>query len=732
MSPKMMRKAKGSFLPLLSLLLLGLAFTWVGTFTPANLSAGDNLDMQPAEGGPIYDLRWDPRLFDPSGFIEWFHNPLLIPINQAAFETEIETAFNNWEAVGSLSGSPLVPEVNQGSTTTTANQMVLDGINTVAWVEVDFFGGFLARAPCYFLTADTTTIDVAGETRLPIDEMGGTIPFPGAVGVTYPPGTAVDCWMEFDALDNWSTAAGPVGGQYDVQSVATHEAGHFLGVSHSTVGLALPMNAETATMVPAGTSGNIDLRSLVDDDIASIIRTYARNSTPPGPQTVGGRAVIEFTLMKGAACVPATGVAVWAYETAGGLDGANRVETFSGSQFRDPLGEPYNGSVKLNVSPGGPYTIYARTLEDNGTSSAGIYSAFRYSFTTIRSDTMEPNALTQEFDNLATVASLTAGNTVDLGTVGFLGCWIPVATSDIDLAMTASTAPATATLGGDIAVTSSFTNQGSAAAGSFDVGFYFSEDATIDTDDAFTGFTCTIGSLGVSDSDSCDGTVPVPAVAPGTYFVGALADIYNVIHENDESNNAFATPPQVVVSSDPLNPIVNPSFEDNGGSFHGWNIKELSRASNPQQTLTVVGPGYEYPAPLFIAGAFILDYFASQPTDGGFAAVHDFNGDDQGTLSTTFVNRRELYQDLTLPAGTTTLEFDYRAAWELYRFGATMDRTFGVEIQPAGGGAVLHAETILNATWGAGPPIGLGFEEDTDNPTNPAFQGGGGIPGRHY
>ena len=523
--------------------------------------------------------------------------------------------------------------------------------------------------------------------------------------------------MEFDALDSWSTAAGPVPGEYDVQAIATHEGGHWLGVSHSTVGLALPLNAETATMVPAGTSGNIDLRSLVEDDIASIIRTYARNSTPPGPQTVGGRAVIKFTLKKGATCEPATGVSVWAYETSGGLNGPNRVETFSGSQFRDPIGEPYNGSVKLNVSPGGPYTIYARTLEDNGTSSAGLYSAFRFSNTTIKSNTMEPNALTQEFDSLATVASIAVGDTVDLVTVGFLGCWIPVASSDVDIAMTASTAPATATLGDQIAVTSSFTNQGSAASESFEVGFYFSGDATINTDDAFTGFTCTIGGLGVGGSDSCDRTIPVPAVAPGTYFVGALADIHNVIPEDDESNNAFATPPQVVVSSDPLNPIVNRSFEDNGGSFHGWNIKELSRASNPQLPLTVVGPGYEYPAPSFTAGNWILDYFASQPTDGAFAAVHDFNGDDQGTLSTTFVNRRELYQDLTLPAGTTILQFDYRAAWELYRFGATQDRTFGVEIQPAGGGGVLHAETILFATAGGEPPTGTGFEEDTDNPT---------------
>ena len=63
------------------------------------------------------------------------------------------------------------------------------------------------------------------------------------------------------------------------------------------------------------------------------------------------------------------------------------------------------------------------------------------------------------------------------------------------------------------------------------------------------------------------------------------------------------------------------------------------------------------------------------------------------------------------------MEFDYRAAWELYRFGATQDRTFGVEIQPAGGGGVLHAETVLFATAGGEPPTGTGFEEDTDNPT---------------
>jgi len=210
------------------------------------------------------------------------------------------------------------------------------------------------------------------------------------------------------------------------------------------------------------------------------------------------------------------------------------------------------------------------------------------------------------------------------------------------------------------------------------------------------------------------------------YYVGALADLQNVIPEPDESNNALDVAPQVAISSDPANPLVNGSFEDNGGGFHGWSIKELSRASNPQLPLEVVGVGIAYPADIFIAGSWILDFFNSQPTDSSWAAVHDFNGTDRSALSSSLINRRELYQDLTLSVGTTTLQFDYRAAWELYRFGATQDRAFSVEIQPAGGGAPLHSQTILSATAGGQPPSGAGFEEDTDNPTG---VGGPYVPG---
>ncbi len=40
-----------------------------------------------------------------------------------------------------------------------------------------------------------------------------------------------------------------------------------------------------------------------------------------------------------------------------------------------------------------------------------------------------------------------------------------------------------------------------------------------------------------------------------------------------------------------------------------------------------------------------------------FAALHGFDGDGPGTI--------KIFQDIVLPPGTTTLQFDYRGAWEV-------------------------------------------------------------------
>jgi hypothetical protein len=143
-------------------------------------------------------------------------------------------------------------------------------------------------------------------------------------------------------------------------------------------------------MIPFAPSNNLDFRSLAGDDIASVGRTYSRVNGLP--QTTGGRGRLLGTLKKSAGCTSmATGVSVRAYLASQGLEGANSVETFSGSQLRQGLaGEPFNGSIELNVAPGGPYTIYARTFESGG---SGFYLA---GGTTAR----RPIPTPLDFDNL--------------------------------------------------------------------------------------------------------------------------------------------------------------------------------------------------------------------------------------------------------------------------------------------------------------------------------------------
>jgi VCBS repeat-containing protein len=678
------------------------------------MRASDNLDFQ--INGPIYDVVWDSRLFDGTpgfpGAILWHHNASGMPSNfsQASFEASIEASFNTWESVDNgVPEEPLVPVVDFGGSSTATDAFALDGVNLVTW-KPDFPDGMLAVTPCWGLDAPTTTTtDSQGRTVLPVDG-GASIPFSGPPGVTYPVGTVIDCGMQFDNLDPWSTTPDPDPNSFDVQAIATHEGGHFIGVSHSTLGDFTASNPMSATMLPVVAPGDANNRTLEEDDKAAILRIYARNRFSGAiPQTVGGRGLITLRLLKDGACVPATGVSVVAYRTQSGIDGANRIETFSGSQLRAfTLNQPFNGSAALNVPPlasGESYTIYARTME----TGSGELAANRYNYTTINSNLLDTQNHSRTFDQLATISSLAAGETRALGDIGILGCSVADPNSPVNLVAQSITAPATAYKGSTIAVSSTFSNQGAVAAGAFQVGVYFSIDQTINQSDIFSGFSCAVPNLASGDVAQCNGSAPVPsAVQPGNYYVGLIVDRQNEVVENTESDNGIAAANATTVLRNPLDPIVNGSFET--GDLSGWTVKELTPASNPNLPLSVRGAGVEYPAPTFLAFPYfiILDYFTSAPTDGQYALLNDFNGNDPATSG--FVNRRELYQDVTLPASTTTLEFDYRAAWELFRFNSTQPRTFGVEIEPAGGGTPLLTRTILTAPDDT-------YEEDTDNPS---------------
>jgi hypothetical protein len=701
-----MRRSRGT------LLISGGFFIAIALGLTTAMRASDNLDYEIA--GQIRDIVWDSRLFDGTpqfpGAILWFHNPSGMPGNftQASFEASTQAAFDAWKGVDNgVPEEPLVPVVNFGGQTAVTDVFALDGVNAVAW-QPESPGGTLAVTPCWALDAPTTTTtDATGQTVLPVDG-GSSIPFPGPAGVTYPEGTIIDCGMRFDSSDPWSTTEIPDPFGFDVQAIATHEGGHFIGISHSTLGDFTAVDPASATMLPLVAPGDSTYRTLEEDDKASVLRVYARNRFgAPLPQTIGGRGVVTLRLLKDGECVAATGVSVVAYPTQSGIDGPNRVETFSGSHLRGfTPHQPFDGSVTLNLAPlpaGESYTIYARTLE----AGTGALSAQRYNYTTINSNLIDSANQSRTFDQLVTIESLAAGESLNLGNVGILGCWTPNPNSQVNLVAQSITAPATAFKGGQIAVSSTFSNQGTVAAGAFEAGMYFSTDQTITSSDIYSGFTCAVPGLASGAVAACDGSAPVPgAVVPGNYYVGLLVDRTNQVIENAESDNGVAAATVTSVAPNPFDPIVNGSFET--GDLTGWTVKELTPASNPSLPLSAHPAGVEYPAAQFIAWPYILDYFTSAPTDGLYAALNDFNGNDPATSGP--INRRELYQDITLPANTTTLEFDYRAAWELFRFGSTLDRTFSVEIGPAGGGTPILTQTILVAP-------NLTIEEDTDNPT---------------
>jgi Matrixin len=331
-SKKPMRRSSWTLLIAVS------SFIAVAVGFTSRMRASDNLDFD--IDGQIYDAVWDSRLFDGtpgfSGAILWFYNPSAMPgnITQASFEASIESSFDTWESVDNgLPEAPVVPVVSFGGQTAVTDPFALDGVNVVGW-QPESPGGTLAVTPCWALDAPTTTTtDGTGRTVMPVDG-GSAIPFPGPPGLTYPVGTIIDCGMRFDSLDAWSTADVPDPSRFDVQSVATHEGGHFIGVSHSTLGDFTAINPMSATMLPFGSPGDLTFRTLEEDDKASVLRVYARNRfSGPLPATVGGRAVINLRLMKDGTCVPATGVSVVAYRTQSGINGMNRVETYSGSQL---------------------------------------------------------------------------------------------------------------------------------------------------------------------------------------------------------------------------------------------------------------------------------------------------------------------------------------------------------------------------------------------------------------
>ncbi|MET0594162.1 MAG: matrixin family metalloprotease, partial [Polyangiaceae bacterium] len=103
----------------------------------------------------------------------------------------------------------------------------------------------------------------------------------GLTTVTYNSATGelLDADIEINGLMPIS-GGHPGPGQYDLQSILTHEAGHFFGLTHSPVGVEDNCH-DGATMCPSYDPGSEDFRTLEDDDVAGICTIYPPDRDTP-------------------------------------------------------------------------------------------------------------------------------------------------------------------------------------------------------------------------------------------------------------------------------------------------------------------------------------------------------------------------------------------------------------------------------------------------------------------
>jgi Matrixin len=131
-------------------------------------------------------------------------------------------------------------------------------------------------------------------------------------------GELLEADIFFNSMFAWSVAPGGEPGRYDLQAIATHEIGHFLGLGHSALGETEPIPggrrliASGSAMFPiAFAAGSTAGRMLWPDDVAGVSDLYpvsgfaASTGTLQGTVTKGGLGVfgahaIAYNLATGA------------------------------------------------------------------------------------------------------------------------------------------------------------------------------------------------------------------------------------------------------------------------------------------------------------------------------------------------------------------------------------------------------------------------------------------------
>jgi hypothetical protein len=166
---------------------------------------------------------------------------------------------------------------------------------------------------------------------------GGFVPGPNCPSYTTPcpiGNCIVDVDVMFNPAQNFATSA-PTSGQFDLQSVATHEIGHLLGLDHS--------NIAHAVMYPYGDTSQIGVHTaLSTDDVIGVGHLYPGVGTPNGNGIKG--------------TVTLNSNALYAADV-------QAIDATTGNVITETLTDP-SGNYDLRVYDG-TYFVYVQSLAPN-------------------------------------------------------------------------------------------------------------------------------------------------------------------------------------------------------------------------------------------------------------------------------------------------------------------------------------------------------------------------------